>query len=590
MPRRFLRQPGVLRYNHVVSPRAPSAGATDLRPAATPAAARGVGSPERGRPGRATHSGGSRDRAAGALSRSPDVRREAAARGGAPDPGPASSPSSGAGGPRGPAGASLPGNPRVSRSRSPARPLSRAEHTRADAPALFPYQRGSRATALAVASSPTRRARARQTLEDRIFARASVRTHSQVESLWATIAAAAGHSRTCLTPESILDVAGILVEAGFRSTPQYLARAKLAHLALGHPWTDQLALAHRHANRAARRGLGAARATAAFPMDRVSELDSATTWSASGPLGPQAALTVGLWWLLREVELANILISDVTFPSAGEVTLHLPASKTDTSGRGAARTLSCACGRCPGATASLPHILCPACAVLGQLERLAQAGFPHPDRSPNLPLFPDVSGRVVSKNTWVETITAAAIQLRLPLQNTNNSFAWGGHALRRGGAQYLARSGVDVWRIQAMARHSTSQILTYIEGEHFATLNSIPMEAALHRDLENARMELSHLRAQAVSNSTPASSSTAPQEPAQAPQRPTRPYVLAAKGTRIHLRAKTTGFARCGWFYARAQHRFLASALSDNPGDVVPLCSICARQPSTSSSSSSGRE
>ena len=36
----------------------------------------------------------------------------------------------------------------------------------------------------------------------------------------------------------------------------------------------------------------------------------------------------------------------------------------------------------------------------------------------------------------------------------------GGHAWRRGGVQYFGEAGVVVWRIQALARHSSGAILT----------------------------------------------------------------------------------------------------------------------------------
>ena len=73
---------------------------------------------------------------------------------------------------------------------------------------------------------------------------------------------------------------------------------------------------------------------------------------------------------------------------------------------------------------------------------------------------------------------------------------FGGHSLRRGGAQYLARCGVDAWRIQALARHSGSAILLYLDGIHAESLGNIAAEASLGRDLNNVREELKALRAQ----------------------------------------------------------------------------------------------
>jgi integrase len=76
----------------------------------------------------------------------------------------------------------------------------------------------------------------------------------------------------------------------------------------------------------------------------------------------------------------------------------------------------------------------------------------------------------------------AARQLRLPLKSPTGAPAWGGHALRRGGAQHLAASGVDIWRIQALARHSSDAILRYLDGVHTRNLGNTA-DAALGRSL-----------------------------------------------------------------------------------------------------------
>ena len=90
----------------------------------------------------------------------------------------------------------------------------------------------------------------------------------------------------------------------------------------------------------------------------------------------------------------------------------------------------------------------------------------------------------------------------MPLVATSGARLWGGHALRRGGAQYLARSGVEVWRIQALARHSTGVILTYIENAHIGTLTSIAQEAAAGRTIEVVRSELLAMQAEVARGRT----------------------------------------------------------------------------------------
>ena len=95
----------------------------------------------------------------------------------------------------------------------------------------------------------------------------------------------------------------------------------------------------------------------------------------------------------------------------------------------------------------------------------------------------------------VESFEYAARRIGLPVNSDNGAKAWGGHAARRGGAQFLARSGVEVWRIQALARHSSDAILLYIESTHVDSCSGIASEAVLQRSLDQLREEVSLLRA-----------------------------------------------------------------------------------------------
>eukprot|EP00969_Alexandrium_andersonii_P372193 15481177-Alexandrium_andersonii.AAC.1 len=56
---------------------------------------------------------------------------------------------------------------------------------------------------------------------------------------------------------------------------------------------------------------------------------------------------------------------------------------------------------------------------------------------------------------------------------TKHAAEWrGGHALRRGGAQFFGVGGVGIWRIQALARHSSWAILGRLEESHLATFSN----------------------------------------------------------------------------------------------------------------------
>ncbi len=99
----------------------------------------------------------------------------------------------------------------------------------------------------------------------------------------------------------------------------------------------------------------------------------------------------------------------------------------------------------------------------------------------------------------VSTIVQAANTLNIDVE-FNGKPDFGGQPLRRGGAQYLARCGVDIWCIQAFARHSSSAILIYLDGVHRETLGNIAAEASLGRSVQKVREELDGLRAQLANN------------------------------------------------------------------------------------------
>jgi hypothetical protein len=176
----------------------------------------------------------------------------------------------------------------------------------------------------------------------------------------------------------------------------------------------------------------------------------------------------------------------------------------------------------------------------------------------------------------------------LPDTTPDGRPVWGGDSLRRGGAQYLATSGVDVWRIQALARHSSSAIIGYIESLHAQQLGNLAAEATLGRDIKN--------RCAAFALPSPPSvgkplnthhPSRCLQPPTPPPAPPTMPplsdfpSVLSARtGGRVHVRSKMR--TRRGWAWTRHEHAVL---LADT--DAGLRCLRCARAVCTSLPSSS---
>lgn len=66
-------------------------------------------------------------------------------------------------------------------------------------------------------------------------------------------------------------------------------------------------------------------------MENLPSLPAApVAWTPGGPWRPRAALTLGAWYMLREMEFSNAEIRSFTLNMVrSTVTLALPASKAD---------------------------------------------------------------------------------------------------------------------------------------------------------------------------------------------------------------------------------------------------------------------
>ena len=242
----------------------------------------------------------------------------------------------------------------------------------------------------------------------------------------------------------------------------------------------------------------------------------------------------------------------------------------------------------PQSPAIVPRALCPACQLSDQVEFALSVS----KGAAAAPLFPAQDGSCPTKYGMVETIKKAAELLELDLNTAAGAPAWGGHAMRRGGAQYLAASGIDVWRIQALARHSSHAILGYLDGIHANHLGNIAAEAELGRSLQGMREELRLLKSSASSAQAPDANAlvalpptqlqvaTIPDEVVAAPPLPReqRPlpkgeYVYAqAPGAKVHIRRPTEPTRTwCNWQWTRQPK----AQVSETTWDGKPMCIRC---------------
>ena len=139
----------------------------------------------------------------------------------------------------------------------------------------------------------------------------------------------------------------------------------------------------------------------------------------------------------------------------GVVSLYLPASKTDSKGEGALRRQGCLCETLPS--------LCPVAAA----RRLQQAALEngHQDEDPFL--VTDKPKTPPTKQGMVKAFRRVAIAIGLSEEEAQNIT---GHMLRPMGAQFMARKGIEFYKIQLFCRWGSDAILRY--------LREVPLENA----------------------------------------------------------------------------------------------------------------
>jgi integrase len=442
-------------------------------------------------------------------------------------------------------------------------------------PELRAYSRGSKRTALDIASDPARAAEATGSLVRDVHARTPLRPRQTIADTWMEIARARGYPDPWdLSRELIFDVVGVLREAGYRSACGYLSVA-LQHYSArlrGAPLPAAISLAVRQAGRSARRGLGPARHSAALPLNRIDELPSGDEpWHPLGPLRPRACILIGSFWLLRELEIAGAQVRHVSF-EGNVVNLLLPASKADSQAMGRVRGHCCTCHLAP-------RVLCPACALREQrefAENLA-AG------SSSAPLFPGRDGGAASKAGCAQTFVAAARLFGLQLVSYNGAPRFTGHALRATGAVHLAAAGVELWRIQLLGRWGSDAFKVYLRDAPASMLHSIALDALRPSATEQG----SEIPISAAALPSPAASRPAFPLPAPRPEdfehEATPPEADSEADTVfnrtsgvLHCIANAAGTheqwrTTCGWRFGLAG----AAAQRGNGTLGAPLCPNC---------------
>ncbi len=258
------------------------------------------------------------------------------------------------------------------------------------------------------------------------------------------------------------------MEGGYRSFAPYVAKAKEVHLLGGFAWSPLLDLVVKKACYSVSRGVGLARQSQ--PFDLLQAVDAVNAGrvdlAADAPIGWCNFLIVGTFFIMREIEIAFAVVGHVRIDLAQQkVTLLLPVSKKDPKAVGCERSWACLCR----ADASAPRGDCPFHAISGQLG-LLERSFGSPLHG-NLPLFPDVHGRAVSKTAVVAALEATVHGYGGKVRGLSGENLLGGHSFRVTGAQRLAAMGIEVVKIMVLARWAGDTILRYVKEAPLCSLH-----------------------------------------------------------------------------------------------------------------------
>jgi len=310
---------------------------------------------------------------------------------------------------------------------------------RADAPVLKPTSRGDKGAALATARCEDSRAQALENFMSLMVAPSAAGPQESLLRTWVSFHSAWFGSEVDVLPltvEKLYAVRSMFRAGGYRSVEAYIARAKDWHLGNGHHWSEHLDRAARKAKRAATRGIGPSRQSAALDLPKVfvTLTGSGTPVSPGGPLGGRSLITCGCFWMMRELEISCARVGHVTVHMEDKaVSWNLPVSKTDVRALGKTRRWECVCG----GDLAKP---CPFHAVLDQMH-LLRGHFGAERFHDELPCFPSAEGSFVDKSSVVSCIEHAAKLIGEPLWDKGGSRRFGGHSLRVSGARFLSSVG-----------------------------------------------------------------------------------------------------------------------------------------------------
>ena len=362
------------------------------------------------------------------------------------------------------------------------------DRLRADHPVVQHSARGSRDTMHTRLATEAGKLVALDEIDRLADAQSAARSAQERWETWTTAVGIYNQSPLPMTYEKVRFAAAALRAGGYRDARPYFDRAKLEHLkTYERPVGPLIELGCKKFCRAVSRGVGPRALKDAFPVQQlVPEQTTAAVANTCEPPWPSTMATLCSWWLLRGIEASAARFRDVSINHDRKiVSWTLPVSKTDVRALGATRTHACICADRP----TLAHI-CPYHVATrhADLARALLLGLGHAEEDiGDLPWFPSMGGKVMSKSATIIAFRSAAAKAGEPTMRTAAGVEmqrYGEHACRVSGAQFMSAAlELELYAIQLYGRWSSNAILRYVQEAPLA--RSSATKPKQHIDLES---------------------------------------------------------------------------------------------------------
>lgn len=293
-----------------------------------------------------------------------------------------------------------------------------------------------------------------------------------------------------------------LRKSGYRSAHNYLATARRHHLELDHAWKPSLDIEYREAALVARRGLGPSKKARPFSLDKLAIAYSLAMSVATAIVLPYHAAVIGLLFMFRCIELANLRCQDIFIDAASRtVAVNLPACKTDIEAKGVKFRWRCLCGSkphdAPQRRMAAVWFRCPFCVIYdaakishGYVDTAVPTQVPGGTQK-IVKIREDGMLTTVAVATWLKRLHATLADV-IDANDSDISATFGGHSLRRSGAQHWFCAGLPESLIRRLARWKSAAIELYLLNAPLLNMGSWSLnnDAVASLNIEHLLMEV----------------------------------------------------------------------------------------------------